>query len=176
MRILKRLLQILVLLILAMVAIAYLLPREMQVARSVEINAVASEIFPHVNNLKANEAWSPWLSRDPEVQLNYGAVAEGVGATMSWASEHPQVGSGSMEIITSEPDTHLKTALDFGDMGTAVAFWDLVETDGKTNVTWGFTSDAGMNPVMRWMGLMMDGWVGPDYEQGLGNLKALVEG
>jgi len=33
-----------------------------------------------------------------------------------------------------------------------------------------------MNPMGRWMGLMMDGWVGPDYETGLSNLKSLVEG
>ena len=29
---------------------------------------------------------------------------------------------------------------------------------------------------MRWMGLMMDNWVGGDYERGLVNLKELVEG
>jgi hypothetical protein len=34
----------------------------------------------------------------------------------------------------------------------------------------------GVNPVGRWMGLMMDRWVGADYERGLANLKALVEG
>ena len=33
----------------------------------------------------------------------------------------------------------------------------------------------GMNPMGRWMGLMMDGMVGADYDQGLANLKALVE-
>ena len=30
--------------------------------------------------------------------------------------------------------------------------------------------------MFRWMGLMMDGWVGPDYEKGLQNLRKLVEG
>jgi hypothetical protein len=61
-------------------------------------------------------------------------------------------------------------------MGTALAAFDLVETDGKTTVTWGFTTDMGNSPMGRWMGLMMDSWVGGDYETGLTNLKSLVEG
>ena len=44
-----------------------------------------------------------------------------------------------------------------------------------TRVTWGFTSNLGSNPVMRWMGLMFDRWIGPDYEQGLANLKKVAE-
>ena len=58
----------------------------------------------------------------------------------------------------------------------AVANFELVESDGKTAVTWGFETDLGSNPMARWMGLMMDSWVGGDYEAGLSNLKALVEG
>ena len=34
----------------------------------------------------------------------------------------------------------------------------------------------GARPAGRWLGLMMDNWVGADYERGLSNLKALVEG
>lgn len=176
MTILKWLLRIAILVLAIFLIGAFFLPRETAVQRSISIDAPASEIFPHLVNLKANEAWSPWLGRDPEVQLNYGDVSEGQGATMTWASEHPQVGNGRMEITKAEAPTHLTTALDFGDMGAATAFFDLVENAEKTDVTWGFTSDNGNNPMLRWMGLMMDGWVGPDYQLGLDNLKALVEG
>ena len=34
----------------------------------------------------------------------------------------------------------------------------------------------GGNPVARYVGLMMDGMVGPAYEQGLANLKEILEG
>lgn len=176
MRILKRLLLIIVVLVLALVAIAFALPREVSVARSVDINAPAADIFGHVNNLEANANWSPWLDRDPEVVLNYGEIAAGEGASMSWASEHPQVGVGSMEITKSIENQRIETALDFGDMGTADAYFEFAENGGVTNVTWGFVTDTGMNPMSRWFGLMMDGFVGPDYELGLNRLKDLVEG
>ena len=175
MRILKWLLGIVVLLVLVFLAGAYLLPREVTVARSIEIDAPAADIFPHVNSMQATRAWSPWLDRDPNVDLTYSGPEAGVGNRMAWASENPQVGTGTQEVIASTPDSHVATALDFGPMGTATASFDLVEVADTTTVTWGFSSDNGMNPMLRWMGLMMDDLVGADYEAGLANLKALVE-
>ena len=44
-----------------------------------------------------------------------------------------------------------------------------------TRVTWTNEGDMGTNPVNRYFGLMMDSMVGPDFEAGLKNLKALAE-
>lgn len=176
MRFLKRLLIALVAIAAVLVVVAYLLPREVTVERTVRINAPAAEIFPHINSLKAMAEWSPWLERDPDIKVTYSGPDTGVGAAMVWSSDKPDVGSGSQTITASEPDSRVETALDFGAMGTAVAWIVLVESDGATDVTWGLTADMGMNPVGRYMGLMMDRWVGADYEDGLARLKALVEG
>ena len=175
MRILKWLGIVVVVLAVVFVGGAYLMPREVEVARSIDIQKPAAEIYPHVSALKAAEAWSPWLGRDPNVQLVYSGPEMGVGNKLVWASEDPQVGNGSQEIIAADPDKMVQTALDFGPMGTATAQFDLVEDSVATTVTWGFKTDLGMNPMARWMGPMMDGWVGADYELGLANLKALVE-
>lgn len=176
MRVLKWLGGIVVVLALVVVGGGLLMPREITLDRTVSINAPAEEIFPHINNLAANEAWSPWLGLDPDVVVTYGDVPEGVGATMSWASDSPDVGTGSMEIVVSEPGKHVETALDFGPMGTGSATFELVESAGKTDVTWGFYTDLGMNPIARWFGPMIEGPVGDDYQRGLNNLKTLVEG
>lgn len=176
MRILKWVLGSIAVLVVAFIAIGMLLPRDITVERSTQIAAPAEKIWPYVNNLKATEEWSPWLGIDPNVQTVYGDIAEGVGAKMEWASDHPNVGNGSMEIVESVPHASIASALDFGEMGLATARYELVETDGVTNVTWGLDVDMGASPVGRWFGLMMDGMVGADYERGLQNLKALVEG
>ena len=176
MRVLKWILGIVALLAVVFFGGAFFLPQNVEVARSVEIEAPASDIFPHVNSLKAAAEWSPWLGKDPEVQLIYSGPDEGIGATLDWASEHPQVGNGSQIISASDADTKVTTALDFGPMGKALANFDLVENAGTTTVTWGFETDLGSNPMARWIGLMMDKWVGGDYETGLFNLKSLVEG
>ena len=176
MRITKWIFGIISLLIVVFFAGGFLLPQEVTVARSPELDAPAAQIFPHVNSPKATEAWSPWLSLDPAPQVTYNDIPEGVGATMEWSSEDPAVGAGKMELIESIPDSKVVSALDFGEMGLANASYDLGEADGKTIVTWGLTADMGAGPVGRWMGLMMDRWVGADYEKGLANLKPLVEG
>lgn len=177
MRILKWFLGALAALILVVALGGMLLPREIKVTRSTVIDAPPSQVFPHINNLRATEAWSPWLGIDPDVQTTYGSIAEGVGAKMSWTSEHPNVGTGSMEVIESVKDATVVNALDFGDMGLAQARYVLAEAEsGGTEITWGLEVDMGAGPIGRWMGLMMDGWVGADYERGLANLKTLVEG
>ena len=175
MRIVKWLLGIVLVLAVVFVGGAFVLPRTVEVARSIEIDATATDVFPHVNSLKATEAWSPWLDRDPDVQLTYSGPETGEGSKMEWLSENPQVGSGSQVITASEDGKRVATDLDFGDMGTAKAEFLLEASGDKTTVTWGFATDTGMNPMARWMGLMMDGWVGNDYEIGLAKLKALVE-
>lgn len=176
MRLLKWLVGLIAVLAVVFFGGAFLLPKDVTVARSVEINAPASDIFPYVNSLKAAGEWSPWLGRDPQVQLEYSGPDEGVGAKLAWASDDPQVGNGTQEITVSEPDKLVETALDFGPMGQALAKFDLAESGGTTTVTWSLESDMGNNPTWRWMGLMMDDWVGGDYETGLANLKALIEG
>lgn len=176
MRILKRILAGIVILVAAFFLAAYLFPRQVQVERSITVAAEPAAIFPHVNSLKATEAWSPWLSRDPETRITYAGPDAGTGAAMEWVSEHPYVGSGKQTITESVDNARVVMALDFGAQGTAVATFTLTPTNGGTMVTWGFDTDMGPNPMGRWLGLMMDSWVGGDYEAGLANLKALVEG
>ena len=61
-----------------------------------------------------------------------------------------------------------------GDLAAIREIFDRV--DGKaTRVTWTMNGDMGGNPVYRWMGLFMDKMVGPDFDAGLANLKALAE-
>ena len=176
MRILKWLFGTVVVLGLVFIAGGFLLPQTVTVARSVEINKPASDIFPYVNSLKATQDWSPWLERDPDVKLEYDGPDVGVGAKMAWASENRNVGNGSQEILVSDPDKLVETALDFGEMGTAKARFILEGAGDVTKVTWNLEADMGTNPVGRWMGLTLDRLVGGDYEKGLANLKSLVEG
>lgn len=173
MRLLGRIILGIVTVVVLLSAGAYLLPRYVIIERSISIDAEAREIFPIVNSLRRGEDWSPWLRTDPDTELTYGGPGEGVGATMEWASE--TIGSGRQEITLSTPDERVETALDFGAQGPATAWFELTPDNSGTRLTWGLTADMGNSPVGRWMGLMMDDWVGADYERGLANIKALAE-
>lgn len=153
-----------------------LLPREVTVERSIQIDAPATEVYPLVANLRANQAWSPWAEQDPDMEFTFNDIEQGVGATMAWSSSDGNLGSGAMEITQAEENQSLAVALDFGDMGGGTAYWKFDAAEGGTRATWRLVADMGAGPIGRWLGLKMDDWVGADYERGLANLKALVEG
>lgn len=162
-------------LIVLLVAIAFVLPRDVSVSRSIVVDAAPDKVWPHVSSLSATREWSPWMSLDPDMVVTLSGPEEGVGNRMDWVSDEPNVGTGSQEIVAATENVRVDTALDFGSMGTANATILLEPSGDSTLITWSFETDMGMNPMARWMGLMMDRWVGADYEKGLTNLKQLVE-
>lgn len=173
-KIIKFLIGLAVALLLLIVGGAYLLPREVQFSRSVHINAPPEKVFAVLNSYKRFGEWSPWASLDPKMTYTFSGPESGVGAKMEWASNDPSVGKGTQQITASEPPTHLTADVDFGEMGTSQALWDLKAEQGGTLATWSFhmTLEGVLD---RWTGLLMEKFVGPDYEKGLSNLKALAE-
>ena len=175
MRIVKLVTLFLGIIAIGLIVTGLLLPSSVHVERRILIAAEPELIFPHLNNLRAFNRWSPWAQKDPQTHFNFTGPDQGVGAQMTWYSEQPQVGGGSQEIITSVPNQRVAVALGFGDTSTAIAYYDLQRIEGQTEVTWGFDSEFGYDLFSRYFGLMADQWIGPDYEQGLKNLKTMIE-
>lgn len=171
----KRIAGAIIAIVVILVAVAYILPRHVSAERSVTINAPAERVFPLVNDLEAFSTWSPWSKLDPNMQVSYSGPDSGVGQKMTWQSDHSSVGNGAQEIVESEENKRVVTALDFGSQGAANAAFDLEPDGDGTKVTWSFETDLGMNPIGRYFGLVIGDWVGADYEKGLASLKQLAE-
>ncbi len=162
-------------LVVLVLAAAYALPRQVVVERSLVIAAEPDEIFPYLNSMKNFNAWSPWADLDPETVYIFSGPEFGKGARSEWSSDHFDVGNGSQEIVRSVPNELVRTLLDFEHEGTAEGYYKLARVDTGTRVVWGFETDMGMNPVARYVGLMLDRLVGDDFARGLDRLKSLVE-
>ena len=171
MRIVKRVGLGLLGLVVALVAIAFALPSSYRVARSVDIDAPASKVYPLVASPRAWKEWSAWNQRDPAMEVTYDGPAEGAGAKWSWKSRSE--GDGVMTFTSADPDRRIGYSLYFPDMDStaegAIVFEAL--TPATTRVTWTNEGQLGNNPAMRWMGLAMDSLVGKDFATGLANLK-----
>lgn len=169
----------LLILLAAFVIVSFLLPKPAPVVRSAEINTPVAVVFQQVNELRNWEKWSAWVEKDSTIETVYGEKTEGEGASYSWTGE--LVGSGSLTIIKSEPSESLNTEVDFGFMGRGNGSWTLVETNGETSVTWSMELLPGKGILAGIIGRYflafsnMDPVVGPDFEQGLANLKELCE-
>ena len=157
-----------------LVGVGWLLPTEFIVARSVEIPAAPSVVFPHVADLRAWEKWDPWKRRDPSVKSTYreGPTDE-VGAWEKWRSD--ESGEGRRVIRELVPLEKVRVNITYGD-GEDVARMELhLKPSGEgTTVLWTMGGETGAAPVSRWIGVMMDSLAGPDLEEGLRALKAVV--
>ena len=159
-------------LIAAAVGVAFILPQHPHTQRETVIAASPDQVFAIVNDLSRWNDWAPWAKMDPDIKLDYPGPGKGVGAKMTWKSA--KLGDGSITITESTPFSQIETALDF-DGNPATSTFVFAPADGGTKVTWSFDSDAGMNPISRYFGLMVDSMVGKDYETGLTSLKAMAE-
>jgi len=152
-----------------------LLPSEIRVTRSIEIDVPPEQVFPLVNDLEAFNRWSPWAAVDSETKFELSGPESGVGARLSWSSDNPEVGSGSQEIIHSKLPKQVDLRLDFGSQGGAEASFELEPLAAGTKITWSFGYQIGYDLIGRYMGLLMEGLVGKKYEEGLARLKRLAE-
>jgi len=161
--------------IIAFVVIVSLQPANFCVTRSGAIAAPAAAVFPHVNELRNWEAWSPWARLDPHAKSTFEGPAAGTGASMSWAG-NKNVGEGRMTIVESRPDELVRFKLEFFKPFKAVntAEFTFQLEDGQTAVTWSMSGTN--NFIAKAVNLVIncDKMVGRQFEQGLANLRAVV--
>jgi len=151
----------------------FILPSDYHVEREVQIQASAPEIHEFVGELRRWDTWTPWKDSDPTIVVQFGDKTTGVGAYQSWTGES---GAGELTFTECSPARGVAYDMSF-DEGSYQSVGAILyrETGESTVVTWTMDGDSGMNLVARWMGLMMDKWVGPEFQKGLDKLKLVVE-
>lgn len=172
MRLLKALLYLVLLLAALFFAGGFLLSDRTEVERSVLIERPPGELYDLLDDFARFNEWSPWRDYDASAAYEFAGPAQGVGAIMRWRGEK---GAGSQEIIAVDPPHSIAVKLDFGAEGKAVAHFLLRPAGAGTRVIWRLESDAEGSLMGRWFNLLLDRMVGPDFERGLGDLKALAE-
>lgn len=157
--------------------ISLFFPTEINVSRSVDVNAAPEVVFDNVNTMANWQKWGgPWheegMDYDEVIQRIEGPQS-GIGSTVVY---NQGKGEGTVAVIESEPNTGLKTLITFADAGSANGSWTFEKTATGTKVTWSIHVGLGYNPLKRIIGNMVIGdQVGPLFDIGLGNLKTVSE-
>jgi uncharacterized protein YndB with AHSA1/START domain len=152
----------------------YALSPEFKAVRSTTVAAPADKVYALVADPREWKRWSVWNQRDPAMAIVYSGPPSGTGAAWEWKSKTE--GDGKMSFTAAEPGKRLAYDLYFPDFGTTSSGALELAADGPgTKVTWIMNGNMGSNPLMRWFALFGDRMVGPDFEAGLANLKALAE-
>jgi Polyketide cyclase / dehydrase and lipid transport len=145
----------------AVLAYAATKPDTFMVRRSASIAAPPEKIFPMIDDLRAQSAWSPC----------------GKGAVYAWDGNR-QVGAGRIAITDSVPPTKVVLMLEMSRPFKAhnTVEFTLDRIGAGTTVTWAM---QGRQPYMaKVMGLFVDcdKMCGGLFEEGLAKLKTLAEG
>jgi hypothetical protein len=151
--------------------ISLFLPATVKVVRTRVVPATVTAVFQQVNILRNWEGWSPWQQLDPAMELSYSETESGVGAGFHWESKHRQVREGDLTVTECRLYEYIALDMRFMRRRIAKGYFRFEQAKNGTLVTWGLKAELGQHPGRRLMGLMMDKWIGKDFERGLDNLK-----
>jgi hypothetical protein len=172
----KRILFVFAALIAVLLVVIAMQPEDFRVSRSMTMAAPQAAVFEQVNDFHKWEAWSPWAKLDPNAKNTFEGPMSGEGSKFHWDGDS-NVGAGSMTILKSEPNDHIHIKLDFlrPMEGTNDVHFTFKPEGDKTYVTW--SMEGKTNFIGKAISLVIDceKMVGGYYEQGLANIKAIVE-
>lgn len=156
------------------VTIGFLSSSTSHIERSRVFKGSRGAAYDQIATLSKWSAWSAWDRLDTNMTKTLFGPPSGVGAGYEWTSDDWEVGNGKLEVIEAYED-HIVSNMYFGASGRPAKASFVFANEGTgTKVTWSLDSDYGLNPLARFMGLFMDGMVGPMFEKGLANIDSIL--
>jgi len=166
---------VIALLIAAVLVFAASKPDTFSVRRSTAVNASQEKIFPHLNDLHAHQAWSPF-EKDPAMKRTHSGAPSGKGAVYEWDGNR-EVGKGRIAITDSAPPSKVVLALEMIKPFPAnnVVEFTLEPRGTATNVTWEMRGKQPFMAKLMSTFINCEKMVGSQFELGLAKLKAIAE-
>jgi len=139
----------------------FVLPTDLHIEQSVEIEADPAEVWPHLVDLGRWNDWDPW-------QLGTtGTNRTGVGATRDWP------GAGQLTISEVEPMEVIRYTI--SGLGTPAEGELLIEaTENGLLLTWSHYSWTEFGPIARLAGWQARGETSLKMVEGLERIEAIV--
>lgn len=165
-----------VLLLGGILAYAATRPDRFRIERSIAIKAPPERIFAILSDFRQAQAWSPFEKKDPALRRGFSGSRSGKGAVYEFDG-NAEVGSGRLTITEATSPTRLVVALDMAKPFQAhnIIEYTLAGEGDSTQVVWVMHGPAPYLSRLMCLFFDMEKMVGKDFEEGLTNLKTLVE-
>lgn len=152
----------------------FMTPAEWRSEAETDIQAPVSRVYDQVATLKNWPTWTAWsLDAYPEMQVTFSGAETGEGARYQWfdGAMHGEV---AIHAATTNESLSYTVNMDDGEFEMDCGF---TFVDGaKVNVQWACWGDSGSNPIARLMMKFYEPMMRKDFEIGLEQLKAKLEG
>lgn len=172
-----------VLISLAIVAVLFLvvglvLPSSRHLSEQAETNRKMTIVYDTLNSFRRFKEWNPLVLRDPRMKLSFAGPVSGVGATMNYDSDKPQLGQGSYKITASEPNQSVTYAIENPQRGSDKQTKFLFKPSGhagrNVQITQTYDVDYGWDLLGRYAGMYVRSHVGDDMKMGLQRLTNML--
>lgn len=148
------------------------------IEREVLINKPAPLVYNYVRFLRNHDNFSKWQMMDPNSKKEYRGTDGETGFLATWDSTNKNVGKGEQEIASLTPNGRIELNLHFIKPfeGRAKAQFIFEEATGNaTKVKWGFNSSMPYPMNIMLLLMNMEKMLGNDLQEGLDNLKRVME-
>ena len=163
---------ILLILILGIIA-----PKNYDVYREITIDKPNKEVFNYLKSLNNQAHWSPWEEKDPNMHKEFRGTDGEVGSVSAWKG-NKDVGEGEQEITKIIDGERIEGQLRFFKPWKSEAdcyFNTTSKGKDSTVVRWGFSGKNKFPFSIFMLFMNMDKAVGGDFEKGLAKLKTILE-
>lgn len=132
----KKLLYLCCGILLLLVVMAIIMPKNIETRVSQEIKVPVNYVFNLINNQQNVSSWSSWVKEDKEMKLVFDKPLSGVGGGYSWTSS--SFGDGGVVYTSITPNQKLEAEISMRGETSHYTI-DLEKTSAeKTLVTWSF--------------------------------------
>ena len=168
-------------LIAVLLIVALFIPEQILVKREIAINRNQIEVFDYVKHLKNQEKYGVWWKADPKMKITTSGIDGTVGYIHAWKSTDDNVGEGQQKIMSLHEDStsckmeiELKFIKPFKSNNPSYMSAESISKN-TTNVTWAITNNMPYPMNLLGAVMNMEKMLGDDLEQGLKNLKVILE-
>ena len=163
-------------------------PSSGHVERSVTVGKDLRQVYDVLDNLRGVPEYTPLRSDDANIKFELRGKAFGPGAEIDWTSSSPNVGNGSLTIVTAQPnfdeiDDSVSNAsivwkLDNDWRGQDKHFTLNLSRDGSrgqlTAINWAYDVKYGWNLMDRFSNLYIHGKPDSFIQSALNNLQNTI--
>lgn len=177
-KVLLGLVALVILVVGALVLLVFAVDTNFKVEREIEIAKPRAEVFSYVKQQKNQNEWGTWIKKDPNIELSYSGTDGEEGFVSKWVSKHEEVGTGEQEIKKIVEGERIDSELRFKEPFESKADAYMTTEDSgadKTKVKWGFEGSMPRPMNLMLLFIDMDKEVGKDFDEGLKNLKGILE-
>lgn len=178
MKALKIILAVLAILVALPFVVALFINGSYAIEKQITINKPKQEVYEYIKYLKNQNEYSVWAKLDPAMKQTHLGTDGTVGFIEAWESTDKNVGKGEQEITKLVEGERIETTIRFKEpiASTDKAYIALEARDStSTTVKWGFTGKMKYPLNLLLLVMNMEEMVGNDLQNGLANLKAIME-